>query len=165
MSGEILVAGIGNLFLSDDGFGCEVARRLAGIALPAGVRVRDYGIRGLDLAYALSDGLAAAILVDALPRGAAPGTLFVLEPEVPPGELPAGGPAALLSGHGLDPATVLRLARVLGPATARVRLVGCEPLLLEEGMALSEPVERAVEGAVALVLEQIAELGSTRASR
>ncbi|MEA2324360.1 MAG: hydrogenase maturation protease, partial [Solirubrobacteraceae bacterium] len=103
---RILVAGIGNVFLGDDGFGVALADRLARRALPAGVDVVDYGIRGMDLAYALHDGWDAVLLLDAVPRGQAPGTLYVIEPE-PPEE--PGVPDA----HGMDPVSVLALARML----------------------------------------------------
>ncbi len=114
----VLVAGIGNIFHGDDGFGVAVAALLGRRPLPAGVTVKDFGIRGLDLTYALLDGYAAAILVDAAARGEPPGTLYVIEPEVA-----AAGPAPedlLLSPHELDPARVLRLARALGGECRRV---------------------------------------------
>src|SRR5262245_6478454 len=102
-----LIAGIGNIFLGDDAFGVEVAQRLAGHVLPDSVYVVDFGIRGLDLAYALLDGYDAAILVDAMPRGGAPGTLYVVEPE-------CNGPSeAMIEAHALDPAKVLRLAATM----------------------------------------------------
>src|SRR5690242_10086258 len=108
---RVLIAGVGNLFFGDDAFGSEVARRLATRPQPDGVRVIDFGIRGLDLAYALSDGYAAVILADATARGGAPGTLYVLEPEAAPTpQTPA------LDPHGMDPAAVLRLASSLGGA-------------------------------------------------
>ena len=157
MSGSrILVAGIGNVFFGDDGFGVEVARRLGERPQPEGVRVVDFGIRGLDLAYALSDGYDAAILVDALPRGGPPGTLYVLEPEV------AAAPIGTLADtHGLDPARILSLLRTLGDDVPIVRIVGCEPTLVagdEMTMGLSAPVAAAVDEAVALVEALAAEL-------
>jgi hydrogenase maturation protease len=157
MSGSrILVAGIGNVFFGDDGFGVEVAHRLGERPQPEGVRVVDFGIRGLDLAYALSDGYDAAILVDALPRGGPPGTLYVLEPEV------AAAPTGTLADtHGLDPARILSLLRTLGDDVPIVRIVGCEPTLVtgdEMTMGLSAPVAAAVDGAVTLVEALAAEL-------
>ena len=116
---RILVAGIGNVFLGDDGFGVAVAGRLAAATLPPGVDVVDFGIRGMDLAYALRD-YDVAILVDAVPRGGAPGTLYVIEPELDADE---AGPDA----HGMDPVKVLALARGLGDPLPRVLVVGCEP--------------------------------------
>jgi hydrogenase maturation protease len=162
---RVLVAGIGNVFLGDDGFGPEVARRLqGGGALPDGVRVEDFGIRGLDLAYALGEGLDAAILVDAVPRGDPPGTLYVIEPELDFGE-----PGAM-DAHGMDPVKVLALAGSLGPLPERVLLVGCEPETRmtgdEEELVgeLSEPVRAAVDGAVDLVRSLAAELTQERST-
>ena len=152
----LLVAGIGNVFLGDDGFGVAVADRLARAELPAGVHVEDYGIRGMDLAYALAD-YEAAVLVDAVPRGQAPGTLYVIEPELGE-ELDQVAPDA----HGMDPVTVLSLARRLGGELPRVLVVGCEPAVRMTGEEadvvadLSEPVRAAVDGAVRLV-EQLVE--------
>src|SRR5439155_18140778 len=123
---RILVAGVGNIFLGDDAFGVEVAQRLARRALPDGVRVVDFGIRGLDLTYALLDGYAVVILVDALPRGGPPGTLYVLEvtDEPPPAE--DAGP--LIETHNMDPVKVLRLAAAMGARVERLLVVGCEPV-------------------------------------
>jgi hydrogenase maturation protease len=155
---SILVAGIGNIFLGDDGFGVEVAQRLAVRPLPAGVTVVDYGIRGYDLAYALMGRPDHAILVDACPRGESPGTLFLLEPD--PAELgsPSGDPG-YLDGHAMNPMSVLRLARSLGGELGPVVVVGCEPATLgpEEGViGLSAPVQAAVDEAVGLVESLIA---------
>jgi hydrogenase maturation protease len=143
----ILVACIGNIFLGDDGFGVEVARRMASRELPAGVKVTDFGIRGYDLAYALLDGYGLVILVDACPRGSDPGTLYVIEPEIG-----ADGPA--LDAHTMDPVAVLRLAQSLGTISSKILLIGCEPADLggEEGhMGLTDPVAAAVNEAVHLV--------------
>jgi hydrogenase maturation protease len=153
----VLVAGIGNVFLGDDGFGVEVARRLRERVRPPGVEVADFGIRGVDLAYALGEGWDAAILVDAAPRGQPPGTLHVIEPET---DAP---PPAALDGHAMDPLTVLGLARRLGHVPARVLVVGCEPASVSTDpddvtMRLSAPVTAAVEGAMALVEGLVAEL-------
>jgi hydrogenase maturation protease len=147
----ILVAGIGNIFLGDDGFGVEVIRRLAQLELPAGVRVADFGIRGLDLAYALADDYEVAILVDACPGGNAAGTLYVVEPDL---KALDAAPPAVADAHGMNPVEVLRMARAMGVAMKKVILVGCEPQTLggEEGqMSLSVPVENAVAPAVKLV--------------
>jgi hydrogenase maturation protease len=123
---RILVAGIGNIFLGDDAFGVEVVRRLATQNLPQGVEVVDFGIRSLDLTYALLDGYGAVILIDAIPRGQTPGTLYVIEPE--PDE-PVVGRAdeVLLESHRLNPANVLQLVRRMGGRIDRLLLVGCEP--------------------------------------
>jgi hydrogenase maturation protease len=156
MSGGILVAGVGNVLLGDDGFGVEVARRLATEALPA--EVADFGIRGVHLAYQLLDGYDTVILVDALSRGEAPGTLFVMEPDVE--NVP---PRMLMDGHGLDPATVLGMVKLLGGAVRRILVVGCEPADTSEGMGLSAPVAQAVDEAVRLVRRLVGESKEARA--
>ncbi|MET7335048.1 hydrogenase maturation protease [Nonomuraea sp. NPDC005650] len=154
--GRVLVAGIGNVFLGDDGFGVEVARHLGGQAGVPGMEVVDFGIRGMDLAYALQRDYMGVVFVDAAPRGQAPGTLTVLEPELPDGD------DASVETHGMDPVRVLRLARQLGRLPALVRVVCCEPASVEEDpFELSEPV-RAMVGEAAglvksLVMEMIAE--------
>jgi hydrogenase maturation protease len=148
---RILVAGIGNIFLGDDAFGVEVARRLSGRELPQGVRVIDFGIRGYDLAYALLDGYETTILVDACPRGEPAGTLYVIEPDL---ENLGGPEEGAVEAHSMNPLNVLRLAQSMGGPLKRILLVGCEPGTLgpEEGqMGLSEPIEGAVEDAVKLV--------------
>jgi hydrogenase maturation protease len=141
-----LVAGIGNIFLGDDGFGVEVARRLAGDRFPEGTCVADYGIRGLHLAYQLLEDWDTVILVDAVSRGATPGTVFVIEPDLAaaPGE-----PA--MNAHGMDPATVLATVKSLGGKLKRVLVVGCEPQELEPGIGLSGPVKEAVNEAARVV--------------
>jgi hydrogenase maturation protease len=147
---RILIAGIGNIFLGDDAFGVEVAQRLATRPQPDGVRVIDFGIRGLDLAYALLDPYEAVILVDATPRGGTPGTLYVIEPDADD----AADPSEIaFEGHGLDPAKVLRLADVMGERVRRVLVVGCEPATRDddETMELSEPVRAAIHEAVRMV--------------
>jgi hydrogenase maturation protease len=147
---NILIAGIGNIFLGDDGFGVEVAQRLSGRQFPAGIRVVDFGIRGFDLAYALMDSPDFTILVDACPRGEAPGTVYVIEPGLPPDEIPS----APVEGHTMNPLSVLRLAASMGGQLKRILLVGCEPESLggDEGhMGLSPSVEAAVPDAVTVV--------------
>lgn len=150
---RILIAGIGNIFLADDGFGVEVANRLAGRSFPSGVRVADFGIRGFDLAYALMEGYETTILVDAYPGKSDPGTLFIVEPDL--NELnSAGAQPGLIEPHGMNPLNVLRMATSMGGQLKRVLLVGCVPATLgpEEGqMGLSEPVTAAVDEAVKLV--------------
>jgi hydrogenase maturation protease len=150
---SILVAGIGNIFLGDDAFGVEVARRMAGLDLPASVRVADFGIRGFDLAYALQDGYETTILVDACPHGEAPGTLYVIEPDLKALDGPDAAPATV-EAHAMNPMNVLRMAKAMNIEIKNVLLVGCEPETLggEEGqMGLSAPVEAAVDEAVKLV--------------
>ena len=141
---RILVAGVGNIFLGDDAFGVEVARRLMGHDLPEGVRVVDFGIRGLDLTYALLDGYEAVILVDAAPRGGRPGTLYVIEPEQ--ADQPEQPGPGFIDVHSMDPVKVLRVARAMGAPARRLLVVGCEPASAGEAedmqMGLSEPVAR-----------------------
>jgi hydrogenase maturation protease len=156
----ILVAGIGNIFLGDDAFGVEVVRRLANVKLPEAVRVADFGIRGFDLAYALQDGYETTILVDACPRGAAPGTLYVIEPDLIGLDDPEA-PQAVVEAHAMNPVSVLRMARAMNIEVKNVLLVGCEPETLggEEGqMGLSAPVEAAVDEAVKLVESVISKI-------
>ncbi|MCO5973000.1 hydrogenase maturation protease [Actinoallomurus soli] len=146
--GRVLVAGIGNIFLGDDGFGIEVVRRVDASALPSTVDVADYGIRGVHLAYDLLDGRhETLIMVDAVPLDGPPGTLAVLE--VDPEQEPTAPPA--LDGHGMTPQAVLALLRGLGGRIDRVLVVGCRPAVLDERMDLSEPVRAAVDDAVSLV--------------
>ncbi len=160
MNKRILVAGVGNIFLGDDGFGVEVVRRLAERDLPEGVEVADFGIRGMDLAYALQQDYEAVVFVDATPRGEKPGTVYLIEPEIEEdGEVS-------LDTHGMDPVKVLKLARTLGARPTRTLVVGCEPQVLVSGedyddmlMELSEPVRAAVEEAVKLVESLVKESG------
>jgi hydrogenase maturation protease len=154
---KVLVAGIGNVFLGDDGFGPALAGRLARRALPAGVEVVDSGIRGMDLAYALLDGWDAAVLLDAAPRGGAPGTLYVIEPHIDPR-------AVAVETHGMDPVKVLALVQALGGVPPRTFVVGCEPLTRMTGeedeivAELTEPVRRALDEGERLVLELLADI-------
>jgi hydrogenase maturation protease len=154
---RILVAGIGNIFLGDDGFGVEVVRRLAQRPLPEGVRVVDYGIRGFDLSCALMEGYDAHILVDALQRGGAAGTLYVIEPDLAPSVS-----EEVVSPHGLHPAQVFALVRAMGGEPRCVRLVGCEPASFgseeEPVMGLSPAVERAVDEAIGMIEGIVREL-------
>ena len=157
-TGRTLVACLGNIFLSDDGFGVEVARRLARYDLPNGVRVTDYGIRGMHLAYDLAEGFDSTILVDTTQRGGQPGTVYLIEPDpAPAGTVPDDDTSAmmarmsLLNAHGMQPDLVLSLAGTLGAEAGRVLVVGCEPATLEEGIGLSAPVTAAVDDAVRMV--------------
>jgi hydrogenase maturation protease len=142
MTGRMLVAGIGNVFLGDDAFGVEVVQRLAREQPPAGVELLDVGIRGVHLAYQLMDGYEVLVLVDAVSRGDAPGTVTVLEPT-----LPHLAPVPL-DPHRLEPGPLLASIVALGALPARVVLVGCEPADLDEGMGLSPAVDAAVGPAV-----------------
>jgi len=149
-SPRILVAGIGNVFFGDDGFGVEVAGRINGHRLPAGAQVVDFGIRSYDLAYALTSGrYDAALLVDATARGGAPGDIYVLSPELDPSSEPA--PA---NAHAMNPQTVLRMARTFGQLPSQILVVGCEPETLggEQGqLGLSATMNAAVDRAVTIV--------------
>ncbi len=149
---RILVAGVGNLFRSDDGFGPEVARRLAGAPVPAGVRVVDYGIRGMHLAFDLLDGWDVLIVVDTVPPRGEPGTLHVLE--VGEGDLAGGA----FDAHGMDPASVLASLGPLGATLPATFVVGCEPMSVADGIGLSKPVTAALEPAARQVLELAREL-------
>ena len=147
---SILIAGIGNIFLGDDAFGVEVAQRLASRTLPERVKVTDFGIRGFDLAYALLDGSDVTILVDACPRGGAPGTLYTIEPDLSALDSPDVQQSSV-DAHSMNPMNVIRLAKTMGGKLKKILLVGCEPATLgpEEGqMGLSEPVAAMVDEAV-----------------
>lgn len=144
---KTLIAGIGNIFNGDDGFGSEVARRLAAWPAPDGVRVEDYGIRGVHLAYELLEGYDLVVLVDATARGEAPGTISVLEPDAELGDVPP------LDSHQMDPRAVLRMVAEMGGAIGRVLVVGCEPADVDEGIGLSPAVAAAVDDAVRVVTE------------
>jgi len=164
MTGRMLIAGVGNIFLGDDGFGPEVAKRLAAVSLPGWVRVADYGISGMHLAYDLADGYGAAILIDAAPRGDKPGTVTVLDVAAerrPQDSGPADGTigaSRLFDAHGMQPDVVLGVLGMLGAAgPARILVVGCEPASVDYAMELSEPVATAVGEAVQIVLDLVAE--------
>ena len=150
---SILIAGIGNIFLGDDGFGVEVVKRLGGRTVPNGVRVVDFGIRGFDLTYALQDDYDTTILVDAYPHGEPPGTIYVVEPDLDALDA-ADDSQGVVETHGMNPMNVLRMAKAMNGRLGKVLLVGCEPATFggEEGqMGLSQPVEAAVEEAVKLI--------------
>jgi hydrogenase maturation protease len=156
---RILIAGIGNIFLGDDAFGVEVARRLVTRELHASARVTDFGIRGFDLAYALQEGYETVILVDAYPNGKPPGTVYVVEPNLKAAELQSQD--AMVDTHGMNPVRVLHLAASMGARLQRVLLVGCEPENLggEEGqMGLTPSVEAAVEIAVNRIEALVAQI-------
>jgi len=147
---KVLVAGIGNIFLGDDGFGVEVVKRMTAGELPADVRVADFGIRGLDLAYALQDGYETTILVDAYPHGQPPGTVSLIEPDL----TRLAEREAAVDAHSMNPLNVLRLAAAMNANLKRIFLVGCEPATFggEDGrMGLSEPVDAAIDQAIAVV--------------
>ncbi len=155
---RILVAGVGNIFFGDDAFGCEVAQQLAQRPLPDGVRVIDFGIRSYDLAYAIMDGYDATILVDASPQGSAPGTVYLIEPDL---KMLDDLPDEAVNAHSMNPVRVLQLVRSLGGKPGWLRVVGCEPAVLdsEDGaMGLSETVQAAVITAIEMIESLIHEI-------
>jgi hydrogenase maturation protease len=154
---RILIAGIGNIFLGDDAFGVETVRELAKREWPHEVRVVDFGIRAYDLAYAIADGYDAVILIDAATRGQAPGTVYLIEPDLSGLEKTE----FVVNGHSLNPVTVLQMAAGLDGKIGRLYLVGCEPAVLEckEGqMGLSAPVAAALPQAVEMIDGLLGEL-------
>jgi len=158
----ILIAGIGNVFLGDDAFGSEVARRLELQSWPDGVRIADFGIRGRDLAYALLDGHDLVVIVDAAPRGTPPGTLSLVEPDLSVLDSSEQS-ATLLDAHTLDPLKILGLARVMGARWKRLLLVACEPADLggEEGrLGMSDPVRVAVDEAARMIVRLVTDVRS-----
>lgn len=166
-AGKVLVAGIGNIFLGDDGFGVETVRRLDGWEPPPGVELQDTGVRGVHLAYQLLDGYRVVVLVDAVPGDGPPGTLRVIEPDLAAQPQPDAG--AVVDGHRMTPDAVLGLLGTLTAGTGgtgpdRVLVVGCVPASLEEGIGLSRPVAAAVDEAARLVRELAGELAADPAS-
>ena len=152
MTGRILVAGVGNVFLRDDAFGVEVVRLLAERPQPPGVQIRDYGIRGVHLVYELLDGYDLFVLVDAAPRGEAPGTVSVLEVELPSPEA-----QPVIDAHSLTPDAIFGLLSSLGGHAGRNLVVACEPAEVDAGMGLSDPVREALPHAVRAVEEILAQ--------
>ena len=152
MTGRILVAGVGNVFLRDDAFGVEVVRLLAERPQPPGVQIRDYGIRGVHLVYELLDGYELFVLVDAAPRGEAPGTVSVLEVELPSPEA-----QPVIDAHSLTPDAIFGLLSSLGGHSGRNLVVACEPAEVDAGMGLSDPVREALPHAVRAVEEILAQ--------
>lgn len=152
---NVLVAGIGNVFLGDDGFGVEVVKHIHADSVPAGTTIADFGIRGVHLAYELLDGYDALVLVDAMPLNEPPGTVAIFEPDIDSID-PAG-----VDAHSMSPAVVLGLLAGMGGHVPRVVVVGCEPLTLSEGMSLSEPVSAAVTPAVETIRRVLSDIYST----
>ena len=152
MTGRILVAGVGNVFLRDDAFGVEVVRLLAERPQPPGVHIQDYGIRGVHLVYELLDGYDLFVLIDAAPRGEAPGTVSVLEVE-----LPSPGAQPVIDAHSLTPDAIFGLLSSLGGHPGRNLVVACEPAEVDAGMGLSDPVREALPHAVRAVEEILAQ--------
>ena len=160
---SILIAGVGNAWLRDDGFGGEVARRLVERELPAGVEVMDAGTGGLDLAYEVMRGYDALVIVDVSRQDGEPGTLYVMEPDEASvaGSIEDGD---VINPHAMDPQTVLRFVKSAGAWPGRVVVIACEPTSVEEvGWGLSDPVRSAVDRAVDLVIETVEDLRSARA--
>ncbi|WP_063066123.1 hydrogenase maturation protease [Nocardia violaceofusca] len=155
MSSRVLVAGIGNIFLGDDGFGPEVVRRIPPDR-EDGVRVVDYGIRGMHLAYDLLDAWDALVLVDAIPNRGAPGRIEVMRAE-PGRQAPVG-----LDAHGMDPVAVFAGVRALGGEVPPTVVVGCQVLSTDEGIGLSAPVAAAVDEGAATVARVVAQVRMSR---
>ncbi|MHB1535164.1 MAG: hydrogenase maturation protease [Acidimicrobiales bacterium] len=154
---RVLVAGVGNIFLSDDGFGVMVAGRLGAETFPPEVRVVDFGIRGVHLAYELLEGYDTLVLVDAVSRGGVPGTVSVIEHDArSPGE--GDGVISAMDAHGMDPEAVLAMVEDMGGHVGRVLVVGCEVARVDEGIGLSAEVAAAVPAAVAAVHELVASI-------
>lgn len=161
---RVLVAGVGNIFKGDDAFGCEVAQRLAQRPLPAAAKVIDFGIRGIDLSFALLDGYDAAIMIDAAQRGEAPGTVSIVVPDRAAVD-PSNPEDMMLEPHSLDPAKVLRFIGAMGGGCERLVLVACEPATFGDehdgAMGLSPPVADAIDNAVAAVERLVDEFVET----
>ena len=155
---RVLVAGIGNIFLGDDGWGVEVANRLLQLPMPDGVRVADFGIRGMHLAYELLDGYDTLVIVDAMAMGEPPGTVALVEPDRPdPSRL--GEPSEpMMDAHSMNPGIVLGLLDHLEARVDRVLVVGCEPANLDEGIGLSPTALEAVDVGVAFCRQLITEI-------
>ena len=144
---RVLVAGIGNIFFGDDGFGVAVAQKLEGAPMPEGTRVVDFGIRGVHLAYELLEPHDLLVLVDATSRDGAPGTLYLIDPESDPHALANAAP----DSHTMDPCAVLAAVQQMGGTLPKTRIVGCEPDAVDEGIGLSATVQQAIEPAIAMI--------------
>jgi hydrogenase maturation protease len=168
---RILIACVGNIFLGDDAFGVEVARQLGERTFPGGVRVVDFGIRSYDLAYAIMDNWDLVILVDACPRGGEPGTIYVVEPDVPDTALDGSNTDrahAAVDAHSMNPVSVLRMVQMLGGEVGRVLVVGCEPSPVDpaaeaEATELSAPVRGAIDEAIRTIEDLVAKFGTAQA--
>jgi hydrogenase maturation protease len=165
-NGKILVAGIGNIFLGDDAFGVEVVQRLATRPLPLNVRVVDFGIRSYDLAYALMEPWEAVILVDAVPCGGEPGTVYLIEPDL--AQIVESHDDFGFDAHSMSPVAVFQLVDKLGGKVGRVMVVGCEPSTVDADVegetGLSQPVRAAVDQAIRMIEELISEVGKATAA-
>jgi hydrogenase maturation protease len=162
MEKQILVAGVGNAWLGDDGFGGHVVTRLLEMEVPPGVQVQDFGSGGLDLAYEVMRGYHAMVLVDVSRQGGEPGDIYVIEPD--PSDFKPIEDGEAISPHGMDPGTVLRFVKTVHGWPGKVVVVGCEPADVENvALELSEPVKAAVDRAAAVVLEELNKLQSDAA--
>jgi hydrogenase maturation protease len=161
MAQRILIAGLGNIFLGDDGFGVEVVRRLSTEHLSGSVRVADFGVRALHLAYELLDGdYENTVLVDAARMGDRPGTVYLIKPDL---DTIFSDTSELPDAHAMDFRSVLRLVKSLGGQPGNIYVVGCEPLQLEDEVGLSQPVADAVDEALRLIHERLADWEQSRA--
>ena len=159
MTRRVLIAGIGNIFQSDDAFGVEVATLLATRTLPPSVRVEDFGIRGVHLAYELLEGYDGLVMIDAVPMGEPPGTLAVIEPEPDPvGTGGTAGEVPVVDAHTMTPDVVLATLRGLGGSVEKILIVGCQPADLQDGMGLTPSVAAAVEDAAQLCFHLASEM-------
>jgi hydrogenase maturation protease len=152
VKGKVLIGGVGNIFLGDDGFGVEVLRRLAERELPENVCLKDFGIRGFDLTYALMENWDLVVLVDATQQGGAPGTLYVIEHDTASQDGPA---QTSFDPHGMHPIRAMDLVRAMGAHVPHTIVIGCEPEHLggEDGqMGLSTVVAAAVDEAVVMAV-------------
>jgi hydrogenase maturation protease len=162
MNPPVLIAGLGNIFLGDDAFGVEVVRRLSAQVLPDWVRVADFGIRALHLAYELLEGrYQTTILVDAAHIGDRPGTVYLIKADV---ETLSHNATEFADAHAMDFTSVLRLLKSLGGSPGEIYVVGCEPLQLDEAMGLSKPVADAVDEALKLIHDKLADWQQNRAA-
>jgi hydrogenase maturation protease len=162
MEKQILVAGVGNAWLGDDGFGGHVVNRLLEKGVPPGVQVQDFGSGGLDLAYEVMRGYHAMVLVDVSRQGGKPGDVYVIEPD--PNQIKPIEDGETISPHGKDPGTVLRFVKTVHGWPGKIVVVGCEPADTDNvGLELSEPVKAAVDRAAAVVLDQLNKLQSDAA--
>ena len=155
---KILVAGIGNIFLGDDAFGSEVARRLTNETLPGEVRVTDFGVRSYDLVYAMMEEYDVTIFVDITSQSQPPGTLYLIEPDL--NQLDQLD-EKMADAHSMNPVRVLQMLRTFGSSPKKLYLVGCEPAILEveDGeIGLSESVEAAVPQAIELIKSLVDDL-------
>lgn len=146
MNERVLVAGVGNIFFGDDGFGVEAIRHVAQASLPPDVKIADFGIRGVHLAYEMLAGYDLVVILDATPRGGKPGTLYVIEPDL-------RATAALPDAHSMALGSIFGFLKTLGGAPPKTLIIGCEPAVAREAIGLSEAVSRAARAAVPLVMD------------